>query len=505
MPARITLCVTRGKLLGKEFTFEDRTTCLIGRSPDCQVQLPSDDDHRLVSRHHCLLDINPPDVRIRDFGSRNGTYVNGTMIGRRAAHQGAEEGARLVFPEKDLKDGDEIELGKTVFRLAVVLPTLCAWCGAEVADEDRSTAESGAGVRCRACQNMDGPTRTFTPSSQTVTVCSQCGRDVSGEAAAGRRGDYVCEACKQDPLQLVERLLAGAGAASTPVAIEGYEILRELGRGGMGAVYLARQVQTGEQVAIKVMLPRVAADERATQLFLREVENTRLLSHPNIVQVRGHGNSGGAFFFLLDYCDGGTVTQLVRDRDGRLSPEEAVPIALQALAGLEHGHAVVVPNARRADGQPAVGGILHRDLKPSNILLCGSGPGRVAKIADYGLGKAFDQAGLSGLTQTGQVSGTPAFMPRQQVINFKYAKPEVDVWALAATLYFMLTGVPPRDFPDDEDRFRIVLETPAVPIRRRNSDLPARLAEVIDEALLDKPAIPFKTAAVFRQHLEAAL
>jgi serine/threonine-protein kinase len=502
MAARITLRVTRGKLNGREFVFQERMTCLVGRGPDCLVQLPNDDDHRLVSRHHCLLDVNPPDVRIRDLGSRNGTYVNGVKIGQRPADAGAEQKLAAPFPEQDLQDGDEIELGGTVLRVEVFCPPTCAVCGAEV-PEAAAAAAAGAHVCCRACQPTPSPRQGPAPRGGPVAVCAQCGRDVSEEISAGRQGSYVCLACREQPRQLVEGFLAGSAPEPPLVSIRGLRVLRELGRGGMGVVYLARRERTGEQVAIKVMLPRVVADDRATQMFLREVKCSRLLRHPNIVQVLGSGSSEGAFFCVLEYCEGGSVYDLV-ERQGPLGPDEALPLALQALAGLEYGHSIELSDARRTDGQGPARGVIHRDLKPSNILLAGSGAGRVAKVADFGLAKAFDQAGLSGLTCTGAVGGSPAFMPRQQLINYKYAKPEVDVWGLAATLYFLLTSLPPRDFPPGADQLSVVLETPAVPIRSRNPALPARLAEVIDAALVDHPAIGFRSAAEFRQALEAA-
>jgi serine/threonine-protein kinase len=160
------------------------------------------------------------------------------------------------------------------------------------------------------------------------------------------------------------------------------------------------------------------------------------------------------------------------------------------LLGLEYAH-----------GQ----GVVHRDLKPSNIFLTAPGPGQLAKVGDYGLAKAFDLASLSGLTVTGDRAGTMAFMPRQQLINFKKAKPEVDVWAAAASLYFLLTGRFPRDFPPGEDPVQVVLRTSRQPIRQRNASIPPRLAEVIDEALVDEPRIPFRTAAELRQALEQVL
>jgi eukaryotic-like serine/threonine-protein kinase len=139
-------------------------------------------------------------------------------------------------------------------------------------------------------------------------------------------------------------------------------------------------------------------------------------------------------------------------------------------------------------------------------MLSGAGAARIAKAGDYGLAKAFDEAGLSGLTATGaRAGGTAKFMARQQVIDFKYAKPEVDVWAMAASLYNMLTGAVPRDFPPGLDPLLAVLEAPCVPIRQRKPSLPKALGDVIDRALVEEPEIPFKTAAEFKMALEQAL
>jgi serine/threonine protein kinase len=346
----------------------------------------------------------------------------------------------------------------------------------------------------------------LTTLPQRVRCCARCGRDVFDEADGHRQGEFVCASCQADPLGLVQRLLAQADAGHEALrAIQGYEVVRELGRGGVGAVYLARHTQTREQVALKILLPRVAVDDIARKRFLREADNTRTLKHPYVVQLRDAGCCEGAFFLMLEYCDGGSLDDLLRQRGEPLAVDKALPIILQALDGLDYAHNADIPYVRRPDGSFGPGrGLVHRDIKPHNLFLTGSGHGRVAKVGDYGLAKAFDSAGLSGYTRTGSASGTPLFMPRQQLINFKYARPEVDVWAMAASLYYLLTGTTPRVFPQRTDWCRVVLESPAVPIRKRVASLPPRLAEVIDQALIDRPAIPFQTAAEFKRALEDA-
>ncbi len=474
MPSVVKLSVTSGPSAGRTFVFPERTTCIAGRAGDCEPRIAEDPQGpQLVSRHHCLFDVNPPDVRVRDFGSLNGTHVNGVEIGRRRPGQTPEEGARIAFRERDLVDGDEVRLGNTVLRVTVVVPT----------DARPSTIPDPAPPRC-----------------------TQCGRGVSDEIGE-RRGEIVCGSCRADPAAIVRGLLdkARSGQADL-VAIRGYEIVRELGRGGQGVVYLARREETGELIALKVMLAEVAVEQSARDRFLREIESTRALTHPNVVALRDSGCSAGTFFFASEYCEGGSVDRLMAERGGTIAVEEAVGIVTQVLDGLAYAHVAEIPGVPMADGTAGVAhGLVHRDIKPHNILLSGTGPARRAKLGDFGLSKAFDQAGLSGHTRTGAVGGTVAYMARQQIIDYKFAKPEVDVWAVAATLYNMLTGALTRDYPSGVDPIMVVLRERAVPIRRRDQRIPRRLAAVIDEALIDNPKITVRSAAELKSLLRDAL
>lgn len=448
MPAQVTLTITSGSLTGQKFIFEERTTCIIGRANDAHPKLPNDEAHGIISRYHCLLDINPPAIRIRDFGSRNGTHVNNQLIGQRLPDQTPEEGARMSFPEYDLKAGDEIQLGNTVFQIGI---------------------------------------------------------EVSSEVAAAQQAFAANAVQNSDPSESMRRLVQQANAGDPNLqAIRGYTTLKLLGKGGFGAVYLARCNGTGELVALKVMLPQVAAMEGAIDLFLRETENTSALHHPHIVELRSFGHFYGNFFFTLEYCNGGSIVNFMQQQGRRLAIDEAVPLILQVLDGLEYAHHAEIPYVKQADGSfVKAKGLVHRDLKPANIFITNVNNKPIAKVGDYGLAKAFDLAGLSNLSMSGTMAGSPAFMPRQQVINFKYAKPEVDVWAAAACLYYMLTGAFPRNF-HNTDPFLAVLQTDAVPIRQRDPAISLKLAEVIDLALRDKPEIYFKTAAAFKQALLTA-
>ncbi|MEV0645625.1 FHA domain-containing protein [Phytomonospora sp. NPDC050363] len=167
MTAKVTLSQVDGAGEAVEYVFTERTTRVLGRAEDCDPRLPDDRRHRTVSRHHCLLDVNPPAARIRDFGSLNGTYVNETRIGRRAPGRSPEEATSTIFPEHDLADGDRIRLGDTVFRVAIA-----------AADE---------------------PKRTLF-----LARCAKCDREI-GDAGAGE--EYVCASCQAEPAAVLRLLL----------------------------------------------------------------------------------------------------------------------------------------------------------------------------------------------------------------------------------------------------------------------------------------------------------
>lgn len=299
--------------------------------------------------------------------------------------------------------------------------------------------------------------------------------------------------------ETVNRLLQQSADGDSRLAcLAGYRLVRELGRGGMGAVYLIESLDSQDKAAIKVVL-----NDRFRQLFNRETLNSLSLNHPNIVKFRDGGEIEGDLFLLMEFCEGGSLADLLRSSP--LSPEEAMSIMENILDGLEYAHNTQIANVQLADGSFTSGqGLVHRDLKPANVLFVGQGENRVAKISDLGFAKVFELAGLSGMTATGDIAGTPQFMPRQQVIDFKYAKPDVDVWAAAACLYMMLTQRSPREFGQG-DPWVTIQRTNPVPIRQRNPHIPDKLAAVIDLALNDSQELHFANIPSFRSALKEAL
>src|SRR5262245_40267833 len=456
MAGTVSLVVTAGPIRGQRFDFSEHDTFLFGRAVDCHARLAASDAS--ASRHHFLLEVNPPLARLRDLGSLNGTHVNGVRHGGRRPDQAPEAAAaRAGGAGVDLRDGDEIRVGATVIRVSVSAPASCADCGRAIADGERD-----------ACEWIDG-----------ACLCPAC-RQRTGGPRAGTGG-----------ASLLARLVAEREADDAE-AVAGrtfgpYEVVSLLGKGGMGAVYLAHGRGEGEPIALKVMLPRMVVNAEAQEIFLREIEVTRALRHPNIVGLLDFGKHEGRYYFALEYCPGGSAEVLRLRQGGRVPLASALRIAVDALEGLAAAHEA---------------GFVHRDLKPDNVLLTRDG---VARLADFGLAKSFLQAGLSGLTATGTVGGTLHFMACEQLTSFREVRPTSDVWSMAATIYYLPTGAYARDFDSQDDPLAVILRGGRVPVRQRDPSVPAGLAAVLDRALEDEPARRFPTAREFVIALRGAL
>ncbi|MEY9485258.1 serine/threonine protein kinase [Streptomyces calvus] len=277
-----------------------------------------------------------------------------------------------------------------------------------------------------------------------------------------------------------------------------------LGRGGTGTVYRAVDRTTGARCAVKVLRGDASSHPAGGDpRVLRELRTAEALVHPHVVRTHACGYADGRYFLVMELCEGGSLEERVR-RGGPLGPDAAVALFLDVLDGLHHAHTAPL-EALDAEGRRVrVTGVVHRDIKPHNLLLTGDPSAPRVKIADFGLAKSYELAGASGLTRTGASAGTPAFMPRQQVVNFKYARPDVDVWAVAASLYYVLSGgCTPRDFPPGRDPWLTAWHGAPVPLSERAPDTPARLARLVDDALTDTPHIRFATAAALRSALAA--
>ena len=281
-----------------------------------------------------------------------------------------------------------------------------------------------------------------------------------------------------------------------------YTIVELLGKGGIGTVYLAKNRNTGDLEAVKMLLPELMESAEIKERFRREISNSAVLDHPNIIKVKDYGRYNDICYYAMEYCKGGSLVDLLRREGGILSYEKAVRITIQILDGLEYAHTVTVPYERLSGAsQNSEKGLVHRDIKPENILIQDTDKKAIVKIADFGLAKIFRMAGFSGKTRTGSVGGSPGFISRQQLVNFKYSKPEVDLWSATAVLYFLITGTPPRKCGNEKNPFNTILKNSPVPIRKADPCVPEDLASVIDNALEDSSSLFYKNAAALRRDI----
>src|SRR5947208_420559 len=273
---RVTLHVVAGPQTGRVFTFDQHDTFMIGRSEDAQFCLPHD---RFFSRHHCILEIAPPQTFIRDLGSLNGTFINGSRV-----------------EQAYLKNGDRIQGGETVLEVEV----------------------GGDSEAVTPAMRSYGQTE---PSLVTI-VCLNCG--LPGEATASKpdaKLSYVCDGCR-------EKL------RKNPQPIPNYQMIRVLGQGGMGSVMLARSERDGRVAAVKTLLPEVAVSEQSLKRFLREIEVASALQHPNIVRFIEHGTHNGLVYLVTEFVVGMDASRLARNYGGKLDYREVVRIIEQILAAL---------------------------------------------------------------------------------------------------------------------------------------------------------------------------
>jgi serine/threonine-protein kinase len=196
----------------------------------------------------------------------------------------------------------------------------------------------------------------------------------------------------------------------------------------------------------------------------------------------------GQFWFAMEYVAGSNLEALAKEQPGRYPTAQACRLTCQILKGLEQAHRM---------------GFVHRDIKPENILIAHNSEGLLAKISDFGLAKSFRGVGLSGLTFSGEMRGTVPFMPPEQMLDFKTVTPLADLYATAATLYYLLSCKYIYDEPTGGgDLIRMLLEEHPIPIRKRRADVPFPLAAVIEKCLAREPKERFPDANSMRRALK---
>jgi uncharacterized protein (DUF433 family) len=266
--------------------------------------------------------------------------------------------------------------------------------------------------------------------------------------------------------------LPAPATAKGPPQVPGYEILGELGRGGMGVVYRARQIGLSRVVALKMILAGAHAAPDQVARFRAEAQAAARLRHPGIVHIHEIGEYDGLPYFSLELVEGGSLAGKLRGGQ-RLKARRAAALLEDVARAVQHAH--------EHD-------ILHRDLKPGNVLLTADGH---PKITDFGLAKQLEMAGP---TRTGEVMGTPAYMSPEQAQGKKDVGPAADVYSLGAILYEALAGRPPFVAAAELETLLLVLEQEPVPPRQLNPRVPRDLETVCLKCLRKDPAERYASA-----------
>jgi serine/threonine protein kinase len=257
-----------------------------------------------------------------------------------------------------------------------------------------------------------------------------------------------------------------------------YRITRELGRGGMGVVFLAQNTLMGRDVVLKVIGHQLTERPGVVERFLREIRAVAKLRHPNIVAAYHASRLGDGIVFEMEYVPGLDLARVVKAK-GPLPVSVACHFARQAALGLQHAYEQ---------------GVVHRDVKPSNLMLSRQAGKSVVKVLDFGLAKGIsDDRVDSALTWEGQALGTPDFIAPEQITDAPGADVRADVYSLGATLYYLLTGRPPFEAGSVYDLYQAHISREPAPLTLARPEVPAALAAVVARMMAKSPARRYQT------------
>jgi eukaryotic-like serine/threonine-protein kinase len=352
-----------------------------------------------------------------------------------------------------------------------------------IGDNLGEVAEEGRGVLRAELEALESELRqedaaaTVAPGSSPTSPISDMARpSVHEEATVAPHDQATVDLRSSKPVQ---------PDASSPDRVRyfgDYELLREIARGGMGVIYRARQVSLNRPVALKMILAGQLASDDEVKRFYLEAEAAASLDHHGIVPIYEIGEHEGQHFFSMGFVEGTSLAAKVAD--GPLPPREAASLTMKVAEAVQFAHEK---------------GVIHRDLKPANVLLDAQGQ---PKVTDFGLAKKLQADG--GLTHTGQVMGTPSYMPPEQAEG-KNVGPSADVYALGAILYCLLTGRPPFQAATPMDTLLQVVGQDPVAVRQLNATVPKDLETICLNCLEKDPRRRYGSARALAEELNRFL
>ena len=429
----LRLKVEHGQDAGRVWRLKDAGAYIVGRDATSAIRVLD----MKVSKGHCeihVLNGNDGGARIRDLKSTHGTQLNGQPLAR----------------ETELKPGDEIRLGFTVLRLLSDGPADAG--AAPNGPLPKPEAAAPAAAPPASAPAAGGPPTNVTAPWAKDSLAS------SGAAAA------AAASAKEPPKSLPPDELVGKTLA-------GYRVIRKIGQGGMGAVYMAEQVSLKREVALKVLSEKFVADSAFVDQFLNEARAAGQLNHPNVVQVYDVGQAEGRYFFSMEFVPGGAIEDKVKG--GRTAEW---PDALNWF--LDATNALIFAQKR---------GILHRDVKPDNLMLAEDGS---AKLCDLGLAKKSESQDL--LAQG--IIGTPHFLSPEAIRRRPDIDHRTDLYSLGCTFYRILSGENPYPAKTVKDILLGHLNKPVPRITDKKPDVPKDLSDVVYQLMQKEPAQRYASA-----------
>ncbi len=418
----------QGPLQGKTFTYSEYQKVTVGRDKKATLCL----DDKKLSKFHFILEILPSaSVFLKDLGSTNGTFVgSGTSSSKVTLRK---------IDQTNIENGDYIKAGDVLLRISwplkkVVQPHVCERCGVQVM-LNKSEVEHDGKILCLKCQGKT-------------------------EFVEGKR-------------------------------IGPFEVVRKLGEGNMGIVYLVKHSTHQHLFAIKILRPNLTPDKIQVDRFLREAACGMQAKHKNIVRhfQAGYSTEGGFFYIPMEYVQGFDCDTYMQKLKRPMTLAEANPLIWQLLDSVEYLHQCK---------------IVHRDIKPRNILLAQEGNSFIVKLSDFGLAKNYEEAGLSGLTMTSHIVGTLNYLAPEQCINARDVDPKADIYSLGATLYFFWAAHPV--FSNAGTTLhqmiqRILFEEPPS-LTEANPQIPKPIARIVMQCLSKEPEDRYPNVTHLKKALE---
>jgi hypothetical protein len=514
------LIVIKGYDKDKYLEFYKPCTYCVGRGGvNHKVDLKLDPRECLTSRQHFYIEYRPPRFFIRDNNSTNGTII-----------QRNNENIILQNKESELFYGDTIIAGNAVFRLDSsdkAYSTEAEKTKSKTNMPSKNLEFSSAAVKSEthhiyppitSDSNIEKPVESFQVISDnrfkksgetspfieslpshdyySVTVpkiqlfhntevkCILCGNPISVEFTLSELESYgypvfMCSKCDSE-----------YNAGHNLKGLSDYRILKEVGEGRAGLLYLGRHQVTGMLVAIKAIIPGLSASENDILHFQQEISVIQSMKHSNIVKLYEFYLYNDRHYYIFEYMPEGNLEFFMRIHyKGPMPWQEACRVICDVLSGLCYSHEI---------------GVIHNSIKPANILMKKDITGRYqAKLGDFRLNEIYENIRLANVRKGLDHLYTTVFTAPEQLLNNRHISPQVDIYSTGIILYFLLSGFLPfiersqykYEFIQHKDLRTIILENEPVPITEINSSVPILLSKIVDKAISKKPEQRYRTAA----------